>query len=163
MMISFAQYLSKYLVDSYKKKFFPDFFMFDNRRKNRPQKFFHWKVRLFFSKTWFFINLLGPKELILLLSQYLSEYLLDLYSLSFEVCHTRYYEKKETPKIFIHWKDCVLFFKNLWFQQHPRSSKKCSGELYTIGRNSLWTLVNCSLSFIILDNTGKKGPKFLSP
>ena len=62
------------------------------------QKFFSSESSPFFSKIWFFINLLGPKELILLLPQYLSDYLLDLYTSSFEVFHTRYYEKKRTPK-----------------------------------------------------------------
>ena len=138
---------------------FPYIVVFDNRRKNRPQVFFHWKVRLYFSKIWFFINLLGPKELILLLAQYLSDYLLDLYTSSLEVCTTRYYEKKKTPKYFNHWKVC-LFFKNLWFQQPPRSLKKCSGKLHSISRNSLWTLVSCSLRFIILHKTGKKGKIF---
>ena len=70
--------------------------------------------------------------------------------------------ERKTPKYFIHWKDC-LFFKTLWFQQPPRSLKKCSGKLYSIGRNSLWTLVSCSLRFIILGTTGKEGPKNLSP
>ena len=92
-MISFAQSLSKYLVDSF-KKYFPVTFMFDNRRKNRIQLFFQTKVRLFFSKIWFFINLLGFEKLILLLPQYLSKHLLDPYSSSREVCHTRFYAKK---------------------------------------------------------------------
>ena len=102
---------------------FTHIFMFDYKRKNRLQFFFHWKNRLFFSKTWFFINLLGPKDMILLLPQYLSEYLWDLHNSSFEVCRTRKYEKKNRPKYFTHWKVC-LFFKNLWLQQPPRSWKK---------------------------------------
>ena len=60
--------------------------------------FFSLEISLFISKISFFINLLGPEELILLLPQYLSEILWDVYKSSYEVCHTRYNEKKNTQK-----------------------------------------------------------------
>ena len=70
-------------------------FMLDITRKNRPQNFFLWEGGFFVSKICVFIHPLGPKELILLLPQYLSEDLLNLYNSSHEVCHTRFYEKKK--------------------------------------------------------------------
>ena len=68
------------------------FVMFDATRKNRPQYFFHWKNCLF-SKICVFNNLLGPKKMLLLVPQQLSEYLVEPYKLFPEVCHTRCYEK----------------------------------------------------------------------
>ena len=112
-MKSFAQSLSKYLVDSY-ETLFTHIFMFDNRRKNRPQFFFTGKFTFFSEKIWFFINLLGPKELIWLIPQYLSEYLLDFYNSALGLCHTRYYMKKRrwnnlsTGKIAVFSKICFL-------------------------------------------------------
>ena len=158
MMISFAQKLSKNLVDS-NSLLFTDFFMCDNSRKNGPQNFFHLKNRLFFSKIWIFINLLGPKELIFLLSQYLSEYLLDLYKSSHEVCHNRYYERKEALKFFIHRKDS-LFFKNLWFQQPPRSRKNALASYTVMVRTTCWPfqVVFRGLSYSII--RGKLGQSF---
>ena len=58
----FCTIIVEILVDSY-KMLFPEIFMFDNRRKNRPQCFFHWKDGLFFSKICVFINLLGHKKI----------------------------------------------------------------------------------------------------
>ena len=120
--------------------------------------FFSLESSLFISKNSFFINLLGPEELILLLPQYLSENLWDLYNSSHEVSYTRCYEKKKTPKYFIHWKVCVFFSKICDFNNHL-GLKKCSGKLYSISRDNFWTLVSCSLRFITLDNKGEKWAK----
>ena len=105
-MISFAQSLSKYLVDSF-EKYFRDIFMFDNRRKKRPQFFFQRKVRLFSQKFDFSLT-----------SWVLKNWSYHFHSICRKTCWTF------TPR--------------------------------------LWTLVYCSLRFIILDKTGKNGPKFLS-
>ena len=98
------------------------FFMFDIARKNTPQNYFPWLGIFFFSKIWFFINLLGPKELILLLPQYLPEYSLNIEISSLEVCHTRYYEKKRRRNNLFTGK-IALFFKTLCFEQPLRSFK----------------------------------------
>ena len=57
-----------------------------------------------------------------------------------------------------HWKDCLFFSKNCDFN-NLLGPRKSSCKKYSIGRNSLWTLVGCSLSFVKLDNTRKMGPK----
>ena len=56
----------------------------------------------------------------------------------------------------------AFFSKNCDFN-NLLGPKKCSGMLYSIGRNIWWTLVSYYLRFIILDNTGKNRPKLLSP
>ena len=121
--------------------------------------FFSLESSLFISKISFFINLLGPEELILLIPQYLSENLWDLYNSSHEVSYTRCSEKKRRRNIYIHWKVCLFFQKSV-ISTTSWVLKKCSGKLYSIGRNSLWTLVSFSLRFIILDKTGKMGQSF---
>ena len=77
---------------------------------------------LLFSKFFVFNNLLGPKELFLLLPQHLPEYLTHTFILFPDVCHARWNEKNKSI-IFFHWKVC-LFFKNLCFQQLLRSQRK---------------------------------------
>ena len=124
--------------------------------------FFSLESSLFISKISFFINLLGPEELILLLPQYLSENLWDLYNSSHEVCYTRCYEKKRRRNIYIHWKVC-LFFSKICDFNNRLGLKKCTGKLYSVGKTSFRTLVSCSLRFIILDTAEKNGPNFLSP
>ena len=115
---------------------------------------------LFFSKVCVFINLLGHKKN---WSYYFhsncQKNLRTLMNCSLRFLILDNTRKKKTPKIFNYWKNC-LFFKTLWFQQPPRSLKKCSGKLYSISRNSVWTLVSCSLRLITPDNTGKKGQIF---
>ena len=85
------------------------FFLLDFARKIWPKSFIQWKDCLFF-RSFFFSHLLGPKEMILLLPQCFSEYLLDPLRLSPEVFQTRYCEKSK-PKSFIPWKVCFLFKK----------------------------------------------------
>ena len=61
--------------------------MFDKTRKNVENFFFTGKTAFF--KKFDFKNLLGAKELIFLLPQYLPEYLVDPDKMFPEVCHTR--------------------------------------------------------------------------
>ena len=67
MILSLAQYLAKFLVDPY--KLFPNICHVRWSGKNRPNSFFYWKICHLSSKECVFNNLLGPKELILLLPQ----------------------------------------------------------------------------------------------
>ena len=136
--------------------------MFDIGTKNRPQKFFHWKFRLFFSKIWFFINLLGPKELILLLPQYFSEYLLDFYTSSLEVCHTRYYEKKRHRNIFS-LEILPFFFRKFVISTTSQVLKECSYKFYSKGQISFWPFKKVSWLLSCPIVRRKRGPNFLSP
>ena len=97
--------------------------------------------------------------MILLIPQALSEHLWDLYNSSPEVCHTRYCEKKTDAEIFYSL-ESLRFFSKICEFNNLLGLKKCSGKLYSISRNILWTLVSCSLRFVILDDTWKEGPKF---
>ena len=111
------------------------FVMLNITRKTGQFVSFHWKGCLFFSKNCDFNNILGPKELILLLPQYLSEYLSDLYNSSLEVCHSRYYEKITDAELFFSLKMLPFFSKSLWFQQPPGLKKNALAN-YTV---LVWT------------------------
>ena len=124
-------------MDPYRK--FPDIFHVRCCEKKYATKLFSLVRYLFFLKNLIFINLLGPKELILLLPQYLPEYSLNIEISSLEVCHTRYYEKKRRRNNLFTWKIAV-FFKTLCFQQPLR----CYGnDLMTFDskfQDTCWTL-----------------------
>ena len=83
----------------------------DNTTKMGQKFFLSWK-KLFF-ELFVSIGFLGPKELILLLPQYLPEYPLDPYKVLLEASHTRWFEKSLqlfffTEKIAFFSKSCVF-------------------------------------------------------
>ena len=66
--------------------------------------------------------------------------------------------RRNRQKSFHHWKDC-LFFETFCFQQPPRSQKS-SYNYHTDCQIFLWTLINCSLLFVTLDDMRKNRLNF---
>ena len=60
--------------------------------------------------------------------------------------------RKSRPKPLFHQKGC-LFSKNLCFQQPLRSLKKWYYKVPSVCQNTMWTLMNCSLRFVMFYNT----------
>ena len=83
----FLKNLLEGLLDFYET--FLDNFCSIIEEKTGQIVFFSWKVCLSFSKNCVFNNLLGSKEKILRLQQYLSEYFVDPYKLFRELFHSR--------------------------------------------------------------------------
>ena len=84
---------------------------FSIKGENLGQNLFFTRMIAFFPKDCVFKNLLGLKNLILSLPQKLSRCLLDPYHLIPDLSHV-WYNEKNRPKYFLHWKVC-RFFKNL--------------------------------------------------
>ena len=65
-------------------------------------------------------------------------------------------KRKKGAKSFLHWKDCLFFSKKMCFQQPLKSwwndHSFCKGNCHT----SFWTILNCPLRFMTLDNTRKR-------
>ena len=89
MIIELAQNLSKCLVCPY--KLFPADYHARQNEKNQAKTFSHRECSLFLKNL--VLDILGPREMIIELAQYLSKRLVCHYNLFPEVCDTRYYEK----------------------------------------------------------------------
>ena len=138
-------------------KFFPWHFSCSILREKVGQNLFSLERLPSFQK-FVLRNILGPKELILLLPVYLPEYSLDPHKMFPEVCHTQQYEERK-PKSFLHWKDC-LFFKTLCFQTTSLVLKNWSFNFHSNCWITFWTLINRVLRFVTLDNARKTRPNF---
>ena len=64
--------------------------------------------------------------------------------------------RKTRSDTLLQWKGC-FFLQKLCFQQPFRFFKKCSYKFYSNRKENVWTLTNCSFSFVMLDNTRKTG------
>ena len=87
----------------------------------------------------------------------MSKYLVDPYKMFPDSSHVRYYEKK-WAEIFFSLKS-LHFFSKIGDFNNLLGPKKCSNKFQGNCRISLWTLINCSLRFVTLDNSKKDGPK----
>ena len=54
------------------------------------------------------------------------------------------------------------FLKNLCFQKTSWVLQKWSFDFHSVCQNTLWTLIKCSLRFVILDNTRKRPKLFFT-
>ena len=114
LILLLPQYLPEHLVDAY--ILFLEFCHTRKYEKKRPKPFFPLERLPFSSKICVLNNLVGVRETILWFPQYLSEYLLELYKLSPEVCRTRKYENKEA-KFFLSL-ERLLFFQEFVFSNN---------------------------------------------
>ena len=88
-----------------------------NIRRFRPKCFLHWKICLF-SKICVFNNLLGPKRIVILFSQWLPENLVDPHKLFLEVCKIVKYDNLRIDWTnFFPLEEVPSFFENFRFQQ----------------------------------------------
>ena len=133
------------------------FVTFDNTRKIRPKGFFFSGKGAFFSKFSVFKHLWGLEKRTYKFhsSCHKNLWILINCSLMFVTLGDT---KENGPKTFVivktatFWKVC--FYRPLRFQRNGL-------VICTIFcQNILWTVINCSLAFAILDNTRKTRPKF---
>ena len=113
------------------------FVTLDSTRKIRPISSLHRNDCFFFSKIFVFHNLLGLKEMILELPQYLLEYVVDSKNCSMRIV-TLDNTNKNGPKSFLHCKGC-LFFQNFVFSTTSYVLPKLS---HTFHSNMLKYLVD---------------------
>ena len=64
--------------------------------------------------------------------------------------------RKIRPQSFHHWKVC-LFFQNFLSSTASRILKNCSYNFQSNCQKVLWTLINCSVMFVTLDDARKNG------
>ena len=134
------------------------FLKLDNTRKNDSKLFFSLEILPFVSKICNFDNLLGPEKCSYKMYSNGIRKLLDPYYKSPEVCHTRYHEKKRLQTIFLTGK--VAFFSKACVFNNLWGPDERILYFHSNCHNTLWTFIDCSLSFIMLDNTGKFGQIF---
>ena len=137
------------------------FVTLDSTRKIRPISSLHRNDCLFFSKNSVFHILLGLKEMIHQLPQYLLEYLLDTRNCSTRIV-TLDNTNKNRPKFFFIAK-IACFFKTLCFQQPLRCYRNDHiGSKITVKKPSgPSTIVPQVVSYSII--RGKVGQKLSSP
>ena len=99
MFISFAQSLSKQLVDP--DKLFRVIFHVRWKEKKEAKVFSSLERLPFFRNICVFNNVLGLKKMLWQVQESLSEQLVGLYNLLPDVCHSRWYEEKRA-KNFCH-------------------------------------------------------------
>ena len=68
--------------------------------------------------------------------------------------------RKGTANYSIHWKICFLF-RIIVFSATPLMLQKWSCNFHSDCQNTLWTLLNCFLRSVRLDNARKNSPKSL--
>ena len=66
--------------------------------------------------------------------------------------------RKGRPKSFLHWK-VWLYFQRFMFSTTSLVLQKWSYNFHSNCQNTLWTLKNCPVGFLTLDNTRKKRPE----
>ena len=123
------------------------------------QKLLSSREKLFF-ETIFSVNLLGPKEMFLSFPQSMSKHLVDPYNVFFVIFHVRWNEKKEA-KVFSSL-ERLPRFSQLCVLNNLLGPKKRSFIFQSKCQTSLWTLIKCSLMFVTLDDTRKRGQKLFS-
>ena len=133
--------------------------MFHNTGKIRPKSFLQCESLPFFSENCLFNNLLGPKKRSYKFQSNCLKNLLTLINccLNFVMLNIT---RKTGQIVSFHWKDCLFCSKNCDFNDFL-GPRKCSHKK-SIGKKSLWSLVDCSLRFGTLDKRGKMGQKLLS-
>ena len=135
------------------------FVTLDETRKNTPKTYVIANKDNFWN-VFFSVDLLGPKEIFLSFAQSIPKHLLDLYVVFLVIFHVRWNEKK-VAKSLLFTGYIALFSTTLCFQ-HPLVFKKRSFKIQSFCLNSLWTLIKCSLMFVTLDGTRKRGRKLFS-
>ena len=132
------------------------FVMFYNTRRNWRNHFLHWKGCLFLQKFMFSAT----------------SWVLKKWSFNFNIkcqvtlwtligCFRKFVMYYNTRRIrrksFLHWKDC-LFLQKLMFSATSWVVKKWSYNFNVNCQVTLWTLISCSLKFVMFYNTRRNRP-----
>ena len=139
------------------EKLFPDICRVRLYKKNKAKIFSSFEILHFFWTICVFNKFLGLKKHSYKFHSFCQIIVLTLIncSLIFGLLNIT---RKTGQLVSFHWKDCLFFSKNCDFN-NLLGPRNCSYKKYSNGRNSLWTLVGCSLRLVTLDNTRKMGPK----
>ena len=105
-----------------------------------------------------FIDLLGPKEMLLSCAQSMSKHLVDSDKLFPVIFHVRWNEKKEA-KVFSSLERLPCFSQHCVLN-NLAGPKKRSFLFQSNFQKSLMTLITCSLMFVTLDDTRKRAKNF---
>ena len=133
--------------------------MCDNTRKSRQKVFHHWKDCFFF-KTFVFQQPFRSQKKALIGSRVIVRIAYGpLYFVPWCLSHSAVREKTG-QKLLSSWKQ--LFLRNVRFYWPLRCKKIDFIICKKICQNTLWTLPNCSLTFVMSDNKKKKRPIFFS-
>ena len=144
----------EFFVDPY--KLFPDVcdtrWYEEQRAKNichREKRYIYWNVC--------FYRPLRSQETIRSFAPKLSNYLVDPYNLFPDIWQVRQKEEKQAKSFSsLEW---LPFFQNLLFSKASQILKNCSYNFQSNCQNIFWTIKNCSLMFVTLDDTRNNGPK----
>ena len=132
-------------------------FMFYNTRGNRRKSFLHWKVCLFLQNFLFSATSWVQKKWSYNFNINCQVTLWTLLSCSLTLVMF-YNTRGNRRKSFLHWKDCV-FLQKFMFSATSWVLKKWSFNFNINCHFTLWTLISCSLTFVVFYNTRRKGRK----
>ena len=137
---------------------FPDSFMFDNWRKNRPQIFFIRRFPFFPQKLDF-----SSTSMVLKNWSYYFHSICRNTCLTFTIRPLRFVTleitRKKRRRNFLFTVKFAFLFSKICDFNNLLGLKKCTGKLYSVGKTSFRTLVSFSLRFIIFSIKREKWAK----
>ena len=128
--------------------------MSDNRRKHGPKFIPHWKFCLF-SKICVLNNLLGAKKGSYKFHSSRQKSLWNLLNCSSSCSMLN--NSGKFDQILVFTGKLAFFSQKFFFSSTSYVLKNWSFYFHSNYQNTSWTLINCSLRFVILDNTRKNG------
>ena len=148
--------MSEYLVDFY--KWFPKACHTRYYEKKQTKIIFSLESLYFFSKICVFNNLLGPKKCSYKYHSFCQNTLGTFTNGSLRLVILDTTRKKQT-KIFFSL-ESLYFFSKISVLNNLLGPKKCSYRFRSNCQNTFWTLTNCPLGFVTLDNTRTNRPLY---
>ena len=156
----------EFFVDPY--KLFPD--VCDTRwyEEQRAKNIYHHEKRYIYIYIYIYIFIyiywnfcfyrpLRSQETIRSFAPRLWNYLVDPYNLFPDIWQVRQKEEKQAKSFSsLEW---LPLFQNLLFSIASQILKNCSYNFQSNCQNIFWTIKNCSLMFVTLDDTRNNGPK----